>query len=530
MLEYIQDDFSGGMNLFDSTLRIGANEYGLAFNIRNRTGELATIQAPVLDDDAPSGLKQGIYGFDRYIILFNSGAAFYKDIIADGDWTQIVDFALKVDAPTIYLEAVPASTQNFERKLVSNDNADGTITNPNLKVNPIILGNTVAGAVCQDGSTRPMLILADGTARRLGDYTDWTKSNREYVPLMKQMKFFNGILFGIAPDGINILRSVSGRPLDFVVNVKADGDKGGKADTVSYNVGYNPVTCLDALNSGHLFVSTTKTCHPIELNYDKTIFAEPTFRNLRAFNASVVNQFSFIDILSDYTFIDTDGIRSFNAVASQENEGRNSIFSSRISKAFAGIKQEVCAAVVFDNYSIFSVETIYGNVLAIYDNSRAVWVCFDNVGFTVKQFAVANQSSNPTLYCITTDNKVYKLYSSATELEAQVYFRALCSGKPSAGIKLSRFYAAFDGGTTESVAALTEIVDNKVKATVRRTLNGDTECDPILFDFDGEALEGWKVQPKLVWQNEAKIPIVEAQAIATTALTTTKQTAQLYNG
>lgn len=527
MLEYIQDKFGGGMNLFEEDYALDAAQYGLAFNVRNRTAALSTVSGPIEDTSAPTGLKQGGYAFDDYVVLFNNGAAYYKNVVTDGPWTQISGFALSTTAEFIYAEAVPASKFNNKRTLQGN-RIDGSSTETNVDVTTTVINTTEAGLVCQDGTNQPFLIKPDATARVLNTYNEWTTTEREYVPVMTRMKYMNGILFGVDRDGVSILRSVSGRPLDFVVNITTNGDKGGNARTTSYNVSYNPITCIDKLNSGELFVGTLKSCHPVEFNYDKTIFAEPTFLNRRTFSAGVVNHFSFIDILGDYCFVDIDGIRSYNAVSALQNEGRNGIFSSQIAKAFAGIKQSTTAAVVFDNYSIFAVTTIYGNVLAVYDNTRGIWVCFDNLGLDepVKQFFVANQSSSPTLYAITA-SKVYKLYKSAEELEAQVYLRALISGNRNS-IVVPDIACVFDGGTTQVSASVTQYVNNKEKNTVTRNIavDEDGEVSPTVFK-DPSPKQGWKIQPRIKWQNESKLAQVHVLATQSGSQTSIKQQSEL---
>src|ERR1044071_7680228 len=107
------------------------------------------------------------------------------------------------------------------------------------------------------------------------------------------MAYLNGILFIVSPDRKRLYRSVSGRPLDFVVNVTQSGDKGGNAETVSYAVSQEDITCLTPLNSGELFVGTIDGCFPLQLNYDSTIFQEPTFINKDGLSAGVINQWSF---------------------------------------------------------------------------------------------------------------------------------------------------------------------------------------------------------------------------------------------
>lgn len=531
-LEYVQTSFVDGMDLFNEDYSLGERSYGLAFNVRNRTAALTSIAGPVEDTAAPAGLKQGLYAFDDYIILFNNGAAYYKNVVSDGPWTQISGFAMSIGAPYIYATAVPASKFNYSRKLQAADRIDGSSTETNIDITPDLISSTLAGLVCQDGVTQGYLITPDASARKLKTYDEWTPAAREYVPIMTRTKYINGILFGIAQDGVTIYRSVSGRPLDFVVSIDMAGNKGGDASKTAYNVSYSPITCLSSLNSGELFVGTLKSCHPVSFNYNRTIFAEPTFSNNREFAAGVTNHFSFIDILGDYCFIDLDGIRSYNAISSLQNEGRNSIFSRGISKAFEGIKQSTTtAAIVFDNYSIFAVNTIYGNVLAIFDNTRGIWVCFDDLDIAnpIKQFVVASQSASPVLYAITAD-KVYKLYKSPNELEAQVYLRSISSGRASFNIKLNKIYVALDGGTTEATVSSTQIVNNIVKETLTKPISVDEngEVDSVVFDHK-EAKQGWKIQPKISWQNEAQLNVVEAHGVVYTNQVTLKQRAQTSN-
>lgn len=542
MLDYIQSDFSGGMDLFNENYNIPNNGYGLSYNIRNRTGALSSISAPVEDTSAPSGLKQGLFAFDNYIVLFNNGAAYYKNIVSDTAWVKISNFAMSTTAPNIYTEAVPASKNNFTRKLNDANRADGSNAESNVSLDPTVeITENPAGLVCQDGISQPYIILSDASARILKDYSQWKLSDREYVPKMKQMRYVNGILFGVKyNDPKTIYRSVSGRPLDFVISIDTQGNKQGDADAMALSFGFNDITCLSALNSGELLVGTTKTLHPVEFNYDKVIFAEPTFLNRRTLSVGVVNHYSFIDRRGDYCMVDVDGIRSFNAVSNLQNEGRNSIFSRQIAKALAGIKQTASAAIVYDDYSIFAVKTIYGdNLLAIYDNTREVWVCFDNLGIgaPIKQFAVGNQSVNPVLWAITAD-KIYKLYSSPDELEAQVYLKGLTAGKASLTIRLNYFHAVFDGGTTEDEATLTEFVNNIEGASWNRDISSDEngEVDATTFNLSGQTKQGWKIAPRLKWQNESKVAMVEVKATEATSNVALKQkvntfaTGQMVNG
>jgi len=60
-LQEQQTTFDGGMNLRDDISNIADNEYGVAFNVSCRYGDLAPIRDSVEIASNYVGLKQGIY-------------------------------------------------------------------------------------------------------------------------------------------------------------------------------------------------------------------------------------------------------------------------------------------------------------------------------------------------------------------------------------------------------------------------------------------------------------------------------------
>jgi len=536
---FLQDDFSGGMNLFNDETAIAPNEYVVGFNVRNRTTCLESVSDAVQDTTVPDGLKQGIYAFDKYIILFNGGLAYYKNIETDSAWTQIAGFAMTADADRIYAEPIPENTLNASRKLADADKMNGSQLVLGINLFPLEIPAAAGGLVCMDGTTQGWLISSDGTARILKRYFEWTQADREYVPVMKMMKYINGILIGVSGNGKTLYRSVSGRPLDFVVNVDINGDKGGGASTTSYAVSPYDVTCLAALNSGELFVGTLKTCHVVAFNYDLTIFGEPTFSN-KTFGVGVTNHFSFLDNNGDYTWVDKDGLRSFNAVSSDKDEGRTSIFSIKITRAFEQkinrmvqpILQDPTktTAITYHNYSLYSVLTTYGNVIAVYDNARQVWTSFDilNLDGPVKQFAVADQSDNPTLYAITAAS-VYKLYASAIFLQAEVRLRGITSGLCSVRLRPSYAWSNLEGSADAVRVTMGMMVDNLYLTELTQPLEGDEGIDTNTFNFNATSVrQGWKVQPRIKWQTAATLNQAEVSFTPITSKVAPKQAGQVY--
>lgn len=546
----VQGDFSGGMNLFDDDTAIAANEYALAFNVRNRRGKLEEIRRPLEDTILLPGKKQGIYSFDKYLLTFVAGKAYYKDVTSDAAWTQITlnpsgntDGPLQLD-PTvnfIYTQAVPDSSINYVRKLIAAAQVAGT--NLDKPVNFDILqlnGATNAGLVVQDGINQPWIIYGDATARKLNTYAQWEQAfhgvsqPREYVPVMKQMAFLKGILFGIAPDGVTLLRSVSGRPLDFVINVDTDGHKGGDAFTTSHGVSTNETTCLQALDDGGLFLGTTKGSFILDLNYNDTIFAEPRFILRSVLPSGVVNQFSFLELLKPegltlHQFVDFDGIRVYQTLFNDKNEGRNSLFSARIRSALAA-KQSINAAILFDDYSIFSLKTIYANynLIGIFDNLRNCWACFDNYpnGITFKQFAVAYQSDNPTVYGIT-ETGIFKLFSDPENFGISIVrLRAEVQNSAKAQAKLENVYVVLSDGVFASNMIITNYVNAQSNKTVTHNLR-EASIEQKRFNFIGSSI-GWKNQLQLTWQNGGQLEMVETAFSGKNLSTPAQQVAESY--
>lgn len=528
MADFRQEDFSAGMNLFDHAALLPANQYGLAYNVRNRENGLKGILGKIEDDDIPAGKKQGLYAFDQLLVAFVNGYAYYKNVVTNTDWEQIEEFVMSPTADYIYAEAVPASQSNLERKLTTT-NVEGGVTVTNLRIS-----DTPACLVCGDGSNKEMLIFSDGSCRAAQTYAEWTivrtegNYGREYVPVMKQRKYVDGILFGIGTDG-QLLRSVTGRPLDFVVNITTTGDKGGDAYTTAYRPTYDEITFLGALNSQKLIVSTKLRSYPLGIDRNNSQFGEPKFTNNEAFDAGVVNQFSFLPILrpdgfNDYLFVDYDGLRSYIATLQDQNEGRNSSFTRNITGALSSPQvADETAAIVFDNYSMFAIKTRYGNLTAVFDNLRQQWVGFDNNEITIKQFAVANKTTAPQLYAIS-DTKLYRLLAAEDYLVSQVDLRAINSGSARVQLKLEDFYLVLDGSSDAGDVTITDIVDGTIDATIVNEVTSD-EVDILRYNFSGSSKLGWKIQPRISWADGSHLLLAEATLKEDNTATPAKQKA-----
>lgn len=450
MAKYKQSSFIGGLNRqFDPT-KIAENEYPLLFNGRVRNDNVETIQLPQeLTYGLPEGDNfQGLYSAGFYLLAFIDGKCYYRYFglgSSDGDsFIQLEGFQLASNVDRIYAELIPGSTVNFKRQLVT----DGV---PSSGVN---LTNAITGSpdcvLVTDGINQPKVIFPDSTSRDTQTWVEWTNNDtgslREYVPIGTFPLYHNGILYlaglDISSRRLNkIFRSVTGRPLDFMVVIDNDGnklalEKDGNADIVSVRADYNTITSLNRISSINsqqystngdvpFLVGTAYNSYLLTPLTDQLLFGEPKrFSNRFLFSTGPLNPFCVIDEISgDTLLIDSKGIISFNAALLAQSEGRNEPFSRRIHPLFNGITQTVACCTKLDNYIYFGVNTVYGPAIIIYDEITQRWVSIDvypGVNL-VKQFAVISTTTTKRLFFITTDNKLYEAYASSLIATCRIY-------------------------------------------------------------------------------------------------------------
>src|SRR3990167_3744514 len=547
---FTQSNFSGGLNLYLQDSHVADDEYFMGFNLRNRDGSIIPTRSYTKLTGAPVGKKQGLYGFDIYLVLFCAGKAYYK-IVGSDTWHLISGFTMSATADRIYAQAVPASTINFKRKRNELADATGNSTESNISVDPTLnVNGTEAGLVCQDGVTQPRLILSNGNARAIQAYGTWADGAREYVPIGLQMTYLNGILFVVSPDKKKIFRSVTGRPLDFVVNIDTAGLKGGDADTTSHRVSYDDINFIGSLNTGELLVGTSKALFPVELNYNELFFGEPTFNNRPLIEAGIVNQFSMVELLGDTAFIDFNGMRSFNAVQQLNNEGRSSILSKKVEKLFVDVRQTAGAtcAMVFDNYAFFAVNSSFGYLTLVYDMLSSVWCSMDFIdSVPVMQFGVVNLSDEQQIYCINSNGDVYKLYDLNQNYSAAMLFpkTRIIQENLKKGLKLKGVRTLFVDGLSEDSATVTSFIDGERKTRIVQTLRDTTggiafpvyypvmfdsksKVNNLLFNFTGIAGAGTKIGCSISWSNDARLVEFQMDAEDVDTVASQKQQQQVY--
>ena len=469
--EYNQQAFIGGMNLLSDDTRLQPNQYRIGFSLRNRYDKLDLVPSSLEDKTAPIGNKQELVTFGDYLIMFVNGLAYYK-YYTDVAWSQVNGFGMDPNATRYWTVAVPVSTTNYLRlsvagTSVTTPNSLGAVSASNITGAG---GGNVPGLLVQDNINQPQFIFLDvnsvPTCRTTQSYVQWSITftdntntvvatngdQREYVPIGNCMAWVNGILYIASQDGNLIYRSVEGRPLDFVVNVTNTlvtalpftMSPGGDAITTAYSVGVGGITCLRPLAGNALFVSASNANFSVTLNTTQNaplMFGQYTFIRTFLFNANCLSDRAIFDSTGDTRFIDLTGVRSFNAVSQNANEGRNLTFTASIKGAFTitsangsvltSIIQDpnYSAGILYDDFELYACQSIFGTVIAVYDTINSCWVGFDIAqtnGKRIKKFAKIELDIQ-ALYAITEDDKLYKLYAGPGTDQALFRTIGLCA-------------------------------------------------------------------------------------------------------
>lgn len=427
MQEIVYSNFNKGLDTGSDDAKLQDGAYPFLSLGRTRFNNVRPVKLPTQIIKGISGNNfQGLYGFDNYLLLFTDGKCFYKDISQEpSNFKKLIGFQLDADVEKIYAEAVPGSLVNYARQSIDG-NASSSI-NFTSKI-----AESPASVVITDGVNQPIIIFADGTFRSTKTYEEWnntTDSGREYVPVGILPLYVSPTLYMVArgSDGryTQIVRSVSGRPLDFMVNINKLGDKQGTekeggALSVATGVSFGEITAINktpSLNNS-LLVSTLNATYILEPDYTQPIFGEPRYNSRQLINTGAINEECVTEVLGDTVFIDQNSIRSFNSIANSTDLGSNSVFSIAVQQFLDEevLTQNVACLTTFNNYVLFALTTTSGAAVLVYDLNLGKFVSIDQYPEVtqIKQFAQVKVAGDKELYFITTDNKLFKAFSGNT--------------------------------------------------------------------------------------------------------------------
>ena len=541
MIDYKQNSFQGGVNQQLDATKIPevGDSYFLGVNVRNREDVLQPINAPLdISNTHVAGKLQGLYGAGTILLLFIDGKPYFRDIAN----TVSSNFILLNQAPQldknvdyIYAEFVPSSTIGYARLKVPGEQSVQFDLAQEL---PFI--SSRQGLIYQDGINQGCLILDNNVdVQVLNTFAEWNTTNREYVPKMKQMLYYSGILFGASADGKELLKSVSGRPLDFIIPVNDDGDKvsaseqEGGASATSKRIDFEAITAIRTTPvDSTIAVGTGNKLFLVQLNEQEAPnnFNEPTLDSFPAAAVGPVNQFCFVDLIGDTAFISQHGIDSINSSAILKQESRNSPISGVVSRLFqsgptAFIPQDFpCAFQYGADFALFAVNTIYGRGVLVYDRTTQKFISLDlyeNVS-QIKMFAQVIANNQRRLFFITTDNKLYEAFASSSLETSGVLIGEWCSNDPKVSQRPLYLHLVFTECSQEGTVTITPFINRQKQSVKTETLlkkieppvypiavpfeSSEQDSSQIVsFNLTGTIKAGWKIGIYVEWNVKAKL-------------------------
>jgi len=473
-MTYNQESFLGGLSSRFDRLRPDANSYPLLINGRVRDNRVEAIKKLVQDTSLPTGTYQNITAVGSILVVFISGAAFYRDTATTNGWRSVLGLTLDT-AADVDTVPIPASTINYKRS--------GPLDA--VSFNNSAAARSPEAILATDGTTQPCILypVAGGTiaARPTQTYAQWTETPdgtlREYVPvgrfpvyagrkLYMAIKSSSGYLNRIA-------QSVSGRPIDFVVAItNATGDKDGDALTTATSAGFDELTGLYAtsFNDGSFLACTARNTTGLTPDFSNgSFFGEPYFINTPLFKVGALNNHSAADLNGDSAFITQTGILSYNATQQNKIESNSDPISSQVYKLLAPT-QTFGAAVNFNDYAMFSVNTVFGPAVVVYDTSivnsagpgRFVAIdMYSGVG-QIKQFAKTTAATGERLWFITADNRLFEFGAASSRETCRFYIGDwnTASGKVVQNFRRAQF--VFSEVTADTVVQVTNYTDQQL--------------------------------------------------------------------
>lgn len=512
-MTYNQVSFDGGLARVDR-MRTDSRNYPLLVNGRTRNNQIQTIKAPLRDTQLPNGNYQAITAIGAILVVMVSGRAYWRDTTTNTTWRNVTGIQLATSGPVDFC-LIPASTINYKR---SGPLDNVTFTNNRAATSPSAL-------LLTDGINQPVIIYPQGgllIGRVTQTYAEWQETPdgllREYVPIGRFPIWAGKKLYMALVDpqtGIrNIIgQSVTGRPLDFVMAINnTTGDKAGDAFLTSHSCGLNEITAMAAttFNDGSFIVCTAASTVGVtpQTSYG-TFFGEPFLFDTPLFNVGALNQHAFVDVGGDTGLITQTGIRSFNATQQTRIESNNSPLSAQIFSLLAPV-QTYGATADFDDYALFSLTTIYGNAVMVYDKTLAALTdgmvvdpsakgkfvgldIYSGIG-AITQFARTTATTGPALWFITSDNQLYQFGAASNREICRFYVGDWNTGSGKVCQSFSRALFVFSNVIENTMVQVTHFVDSRLVAKSAYPIAGAVQSPgdviPIPYPITDEPASG----------------------------------------
>lgn len=445
-----QIDFSGGMSALLDITKTAPNAYRLGVNCRIRKNGIEPAFRHVRRN-SPTGLHQAVFSNDARLALIVNGQILRVDL--DDDVTVPVagmSGTLSSTADVIYHQGIPAPTS-----WLVNNNYQPTVS------------TFSAAIVLQDDIHQPVLLFPDFAYRAAQTYNEWTYDNPEYIPIGSFMAYSGRKLF--IAKGSKIYQSVSGRAVDFVLNINSAGDKRGDANTTHLAVAAPQLSALVPSQTGGLVPFTRTGAYSLEPVFElPLIFGEPQYLPGDLFPVGAVNHLGFTMINGESVFISPAGIQAFNQVMQTQRASNLSPYGAKIIDYIVRPITWAATATV-DDYTFIALETIFGPAILVHDNVLSAYVGFDLTLGIVKEFATIEDDGMTRLFYITATGLYEIPLYTGSRATAAVYFGEYSSGSADVKLQITDAHLGFN-----RVAATGEIsaelwVDKVLRPDMRQS-------------------------------------------------------------
>lgn len=398
--------------------------YRIGLNVRVRKNGIEPALRHV-KLDTPSGLHQAVFANDNTMGLIVAGGIYKVKLPENVTIPQGGSGVIDATVDRVYHCAVPAPSN-----WLVNSTYQPTISTAEECL------------VIQDGVNQPTLIFSDFSNRPAHTYEDWTFEDPEYVPIGTFMAYSGRKLF--IANGKKIYQSVSGRPLDFVLNINNAGEKGGNADTTHIGISAATLTALAPSQTGGLLPFTRYKAYSLEPEYQlPLIFGEPQYVPADVFPVGAVNDLAFAFANGESLFISPAGIQAFNQVLQVQRASNNTPYGAKIIDYLIRPITSTATAMV-DDYTFIAVNTIFGPAVLVHDNVLNAFIGFDLTLGIVKEFCTIEDNGLTRLFYITGSGLYEMPLRAGEKATGTVYFGEFSTGEADKLLKVSDVHLGFN--------------------------------------------------------------------------------------
>ena len=395
-----------GINASLDSGKLPQSQYRYLLNGRVDNGNVTPVRAHK-KIDSPIG-KTGLFALGEYIVTTTPENIYYKKV--DENTWSILDTNIFLPGKVRF---VPVPDNYSNERITYTDDISS------VKLIPANLQPIRASLLITNGTKHYRFYPNLDYEKVNTNYSLWTIDKPEYMPKEVDLIAVSGSKL-YCTKGNRIFHSVSGRFYDFVINRNSTGDKGGDETTTYKSVGVGDITAMAPVQGGGLIVCSSEFTHAITPDYDRRIFGEPYLQDSLLFPVGAVNEYSILDVLGDHFIVTHNGIVSFNYLMSTKQISERTMVSYDINPLLK-IPITNTASTLYKHYALFSLQTIFGPAIVVYDTALRAFVSIDLVPHFIKQFVRTKFQDNEYLYFIDENDDLYQAYAGTDYQVPELY-------------------------------------------------------------------------------------------------------------